>query len=394
MPGSLYDILGVDKSQTCAEIKKAYFKLARTHHPDKGGDPERFKEISQASEILTDEAQRRIYDETGSMNGQPTGGHGFHGFPGFPQGGFPPGGFPFEMNLNDLFGNMFGNQNQRGVRKGKKPAPTIQTIVLTLSQFYVGHTFEININRQCFCVACDHSGATSKERCRACAGQGSVSQVVQMGPMAVHTTSPCLDCQGKGEKVLEVCAACTGSGYTHEKRVLSIQIPPGTVSGQTMTFPEVCSDHPAYERPGDAQIHIQEDTNDPAFTYFKRVGDRFQHLETRVTLSLSEALLGCVVRVDGHPGYSDGLFLQIPAGTFQGDSCMVTGLGMPLPYGMGGRGDLYVGVDVTVSPSDREHFLAHGRGALEPLFADRVRPTTCSKDTIHVGTFRPHTPHP
>ena len=386
MPGSLYDILGVDKSQSCAEIKKAYFKLARTHHPDKGGDPERFKEISQASEILTDEAQRRIYDETGSMSGQPTAGHGFSGFPGFPQGGFP-----FEMNLNDLFGNMFGNQGQmgqRGVRKGKKPAPTIQTILLTLSQFYVGHTFEININRQCFCVACDHSGATSKERCRACAGQGSVSQVVQMGPMAVHTTSPCLDCLGKGERVLEVCAACTGSGYTHEKRVLSIQIPPGTASGQTMTFPEVCSDHPAYERPGDAQIHIQEDTNDPAFTYFKRVGDRFQHLETRVSLSLSEALVGCVVRVDGHPGYSDGLFLQIPAGTFQGDFCIVVGLGMPLPYGMGGRGDLHVGVDVTVSPSDREHFLAHGRAVLEPLFADRVRQTPCPAEAVQVARLR------
>lgn len=386
MPGSLYDILGVEKSQTCAEIKKAYFKLARTHHPDKGGDPERFKEISQASEILTDEAQRRIYDETGSMNG-PTASHGFPGFPGF-----PPGGFPFEMNLNDLFGNMFGNQTgqmgQRGVRKGKKPAPTIQTILLTLSQFYVGHTFEININRQCFCVACDHSGASVKERCRACGGQGSVSQVVQMGPMAVHTTSPCLDCLGKGERVLEVCATCTGSGYTHEKRVLSIQIIPGTPSGQTMTFPEVCSDHPAYERPGDAQIHIQEDTNDPAFTYFKRVGDRFQHLETRVSLSLSEALVGCVVRVDGHPGYSDGLFLQIPAGTFQGDFCIVAGLGMPLPYGMGGRGDLHVGVDVTVSPSDREHFLAHGRAVLEPLFADRVRQTPCAAEAVQVARLR------
>lgn len=387
MPGSLYDILGVDKSQSCAEIKKAYFKLARTHHPDKGGDPERFKEISQASEILTDETQRRIYDETGSIGGQPAAGHGFPGFAGFP--GMPQGGFPFEMNLNDLFGNMFGHQaGQRGVRKGKKPAPTIQTIVLTLAQFYIGHTFEININRQCFCAACDHSGAASKERCRVCAGQGSVSQVVQMGPMAVHTTSPCVDCQGKGEKVLEVCKVCTGSGYTHEKRVLSIQIIPGTPSGHTMTFPEVCSDHPAYERPGDAQIHIQEDTNDPAFTYFKRVGDRFQHLETRISLSLSEALLGCVVRVDGHPGYSDGLFLRIPAGTFQGDSCIVAGLGMPLPYGMGMRGDLHIKVDVTISSSDREHFMAHGRTALEPLFSDRVRQTPCAAEAIQDACLR------
>jgi len=384
MPGSLYDILGVDKSHSCAEIKKAYFKLARTHHPDKGGDPERFKEISQASEILTDEAKRRMYDETGSMNGQPAVGHGFPGFPGFPQGGFP-----FEMNINDLFGNMFGQQSaQRAVRKGKKPPPTIQTVVFTLSQFYFGHTFEVNINRQCFCAACDHSGATSKERCRVCAGQGSVSQVVQMGPMAVHTTSPCIDCQGKGERVVEVCKACTGSGFTQEKRVLSVQIPPGNPTNHTVSFPEVCSDHPAYERPGDVQIQIQEDPNDPAFTYFKRVGDRFQDLETRVSLSLSEALMGCVVKVDGHPGYSDGLFLQIPAGTFQGDCCVMSGLGMPIPYGMGGRGDLLIHVEVTVSSSDREHFLAHGRSVLEPFFADRVRPATCSSESIHVTRLR------
>ena len=286
---------------------------------------------------------------------------------------------------------MFGNPptGQRGpVRKGKKPAPTVQTIVLTLAQFYMGHIFEININRQCFCASCDHSGATSKERCRACAGQGSVSQVVQMGPMAMHTTSPCLECQGKGEKVLEVCATCTGTGYTHEKRVLSIQIPPGTRSEETLIFPEVCSDHPSFERPGDAHILIQEDRNDPAFTCFKRVGDRFQHLETRVSLSLSEALMGCVVRIDGHPGYNNGLFLQIPAGSFQGDSYEVTGLGMPIPHVMGSYGDLYVGVDVTVSASDRAHFVSHGREALVGLFADRVRQTPCEEEAIQKVRLR------
>ena len=134
---SLYDILGVSKSDTCTAIKKAYLKLARIHHPDKGGDAEKFKEITKASDILTDEKKRRIYDETGMTDehmmeqGQMPG-----GFP-FP-GGMPgmPGTFPFEFNMNDLFGNMFGNPPvgpQRGpIRKQKKPNPTIQTIPITL----------------------------------------------------------------------------------------------------------------------------------------------------------------------------------------------------------------------------------------------------------------------
>jgi len=208
---SLYETLGVSKSDTCTVIKKAYLKLARVHHPDKGGDPEKFKEITKASDILTDEKKRRIYDETGMTDEQMMErGGGMPGgfpFPGFP--GMPPGGFPFEFNMNDLFGNMFGNPPvgpQRGqVRKQKKPNPTVQTIPITLEQFYLGHRFDININRQSFCTGCEHSGAKSKEICRKCNGQGQLTQVIQMGPMAMHTTGPCIDCQGKGERVIEVC---------------------------------------------------------------------------------------------------------------------------------------------------------------------------------------------
>ena len=137
---SLYDILGVSKSDTCTAIKKAYLKLARIHHPDKGGDAEKFKEITKASDILTDEKKRQIYDETGMTDEQMMEQRGQHGgfpFPGGMPGGMP-GGFPFQFNMNDLFGNMFGNPPvgpQRGpIRKQKKPNPTVQTIPITLEQ--------------------------------------------------------------------------------------------------------------------------------------------------------------------------------------------------------------------------------------------------------------------
>jgi DnaJ-class molecular chaperone len=393
---SLYDTLGVSKSDTCIAIKKAYLKLARIHHPDKGGDAEKFKEITKASDILTDEKKRRIYDETGMTDEQMMergqGGPGGFPFPGGMPGmpGMPPGGFPFEFNMNDLFGNMFGNPpvGQRGpIRKQKKPNPTVQTIPITLEQFYLGHRFDININRQSFCTGCDHSGAKTKEICRKCNGQGAVTQIVQMGPMAMHTTGPCHDCQGKGERVIEVCGPCFGSGFINDSRKLSVNIVPGTRAEETFHFPEVCSDHPAFERPGDAHIMLQEDPNDPAFKSFKRIGDRFQHLETKVSLSLSESLIGCVVKIENHPGYDEGLFIQIPAGSFQNDTYCIRGVGMPLSGNIGSYGDLFLKIDVTISVMDRSSFTAHAAELLTPHFKDRVRVVECTEDSIQKDAF-------
>jgi DnaJ-class molecular chaperone len=391
--GSLYDILGVSKADSCTVIKKAYLKLARTHHPDKGGDPEKFKEILRASEVLTDEKRRRLYDETGLTDEQQMHQGGFPpgGFP-FPFGqGGPPGGFPFEVNLNDLFGGMFGNPPvgpQRGpIRKGKKSAPATQSIHLTLEQFYLGHSFEITINRQSFCDDCEHTGAKTREMCRKCNGQGAITQVVHVGPMAMHTTGPCLDCQGKGERVLEVCKKCSGQGFLAEKRVLSVRVIPGTKPHETFIFPEVCSDHPAFERPGDAHIMVEEDSNDPAFKCFLRKGDNLQHLETKVTLSLAESLLGCVVQLDSHPGYDEGLFVRIPAGSFQGDTYCLSGFGMPIPGNIGKYGDLYIVVEVSVKPSDRKLLSTKGRDLLLPLFKDNVRAHSCVEEAIQEDVY-------
>ena len=386
---SLYEILNVNKSDTCNDIKKTYFKLARTHHPDKGGDPEYFKEIVRASEILTDENKRRMYDELGIIDGEnggmQQGGNPFHNTSG------GPFSFPFEINLNDLFGGMFGNPqvgpNKGPIRKGKKPAPIIQTINISLEQFYLGHNFDININRSTFCSNCDHSGAKSKETCKTCNGRGSVSQIVQMGPMAMHTTGPCVKCQGKGEQILEKCDKCSGSGFLQEKRTLSVKITPGSRYQETYIFPEVCSDHPAFERPGDAHIVIAEDPNDPSFKSIKRIGDKLQNLETSVILSLSESLIGCTVQIKGHPGYDEGLFIKIPSGSFSGDKYCLSGFGMPILGNIGKYGDLFVIIDVNIKPMERKIFSTQARDLLLPLFEDKIRKYECPEDSIQTGLF-------
>lgn len=377
---SLYDILGVSKNDSCTSIKKAYFRLTRIHHPDKGGDPEMFKEITRASDILTDENRRKLYDDFGitdekSMPNEMSGMNGMHGMPfGMPHGF----SFPFEINMNDLFGNMFSGS--RGQRKGRKPAPTVQTIHITLEQFYIGHNYDININRQAFCKLCDHNGAKSKETCKKCNGQGAITQVVQMGPMAIHTTGPCSECQGKGERVLEVCTSCT-NGFTPQQQVLPVRIAPGTKANETYIFPEVCSDHPHYERPGDAHIIISEDPNDTAFTIFKRVGPNLQDLETYITISFAESLLGCIVCINKHPGYDDGLFVAIPPCSVQNDKYCLSGYGMPIST-IGKYGDLFIHINVSVSEEDRKLFVSKTRNNVAPLFEDKVRKTVCSEDAI------------
>ena len=380
---SLYTILGVQPTDSCTDIKKAYFKLARTCHPDKGGDPEQFKEITRAYEILSDEQKRSMYDSYGITDNQA------------PDNNYnvPPGAFafPFEVNISDFFGNMFGGPAGRpqreGVKKEKKPAPATHNVPLSLEQFYMGHTFDININRQTFCTQCDHTGASSKEVCKVCYGMGEITQVVMMGPFSAHTIGPCTDCQGKGQRILEVCNKCAGTGFLTVKRVLTVNILPGTKPEETFIFPEVCSDQDAYERPGDAHIIIKEDRNDPAFSVFKRVGDVLQHLETKQSISLAESLMGCTIMIDSHPGYDDGLFVKIPPGSFQDDVYCLSGFGMPIPGKIGSHGDLYIRIEVNVKPMERKLFATQGREVLAPLFEEKVRTVTCEEDAIQTDIY-------
>lgn len=338
---SLYDVLGVSKSADTTEIKKAFKKAAMTHHPDKGGDPEKFKEIQKAHEILTDDRRRQVYDMTGSEDGE------------MPQGG-GMGGFPFDIGsmfggLGGMFGGMPSGPTQRGPRvvRRAKGHPKMTEIPLKLHDFYHGRSFQVKFERQKFCETCKGQGATSFQNCSTCQGNGVVRQHIQMGPMVMINEGMCHDCQGEGKKPSGNCYICSGKKTKPQEKELTVKIEPGMKPGEVLIFPKECSDDPNFDEPGDVHFLLQEADGDDAWI---RRGD---DLETQVAVSFQESLLGCKKVFQGHPGYPQGLEVTVPVGTGNGEVITVVGKGMP-KKGSGDFGSLRCKVTVTVSEKDRE----------------------------------------
>jgi len=338
----LYKELEIARGASVAEIKKAYYALARVHHPDKGGDAERFKKIQQAFDVLSDEDARRVYDMTGQIPGaSEVVGAGAGGMP-FGMGMGMGGGVPFDIgSLFGMFGHHMGGGGGEGGtrRRGGKPPPKVERIRLGLAHFYNGHTFQIKLDRQKMCGSCGGDGAARKEACSMCGGSGNHVQTHNMGGMIMQTRGPCAGCMGAGHKTVEKCGACSGQGKINEKRTLEGVIQPGMRSGETIVFPEACSESAEWERAGDLQLVIEEEEN---IYGWRRMGDAGQHLQREVEINLSEALLGVRVKLDGHPGWEEGLFIDIPAGSFTGERYMIVGQGMPIKGRINQYGDMYL----------------------------------------------------
>ena len=351
---SLYDLLGVSQSADANEIKKAYKKLALSHHPDRGGDPEEFKKIQHAHEVLTDENKRRIYDMTGSDNGE---------MPSNPFGSGMPfgGGMPFDMG--DLFGGMFGMGGPpRGmrVRRPQGPPKTIE-IPLNLKDYYHGRILQVKFERHKFCDVCKGEGATSFQSCDPCRGSGVVRQVVQMGPLHMVNEGPCRDCNGVGKRPSGACYVCSGKKTKAQEKSIEVKIEPGMVPGEMLIFPKECSDDPNYEEPGDVHLLLQEASGDDGWVR------RGEDLETQVTVKFHEILVGCKRVLLGHPGYPNGLEVAIPVGTVHTEVLTVMGMGMP-KKGSSEFGSLRVRVNVTVSEKEKE-ILARNAIVLQAMFA-------------------------
>lgn len=336
-----YDVLGVDKSADATAIKKAYRKLAMKYHPDKNpGDKEaeeKFKEINEAYEVLSDETKRRNYDQFGheGVNGQGFGGAGGFGGQGF-------GGF--DDIFGDIFGDMFGGgfsggsrQRRRGPERG---ADIKQRVNISFEEAAFGKKVQVKINRSEECDQCHGSGAkpgTSKNTCPTCHGSGQ-AQSVQRTPFGnIASTRTCSTCNGEGEVIDSPCSKCHGKGSIRKTKTIEVDIPAGIDNGQMIKLGGQGELGTRGGPRGDLYIEVNVQSH-PLFTR-----DGYDvYLEMPITFA--QATLGDKIQV---PTLDGKVEYEVPEGTQTGTVFRLKGKGIP-KLKSNVRGDQYVKVTVEI----------------------------------------------
>lgn len=266
-----YEVLGVSKTASQQEIKKAYRKSALENHPDKGGDAEKFKEINKANDILSDPEKRKRFDQFGDEDDNPRG-HGFQGF----SGGFPgfPSGFP---------------GFHRG-RQGPKKCEDIQHIMkITLKEVYNGSTRKLKIHRKLICPLCEGFGTKDKTESKCNCNDGKKTIVRHVGPgMIQQMVIACNECKGTGHRVTNSdnkCEICNGNRTVNDQNIVTVTIQKGVTNGKIMKFPGQANQQRDYES-GDLLIKLQIEPSQTIFDF------RGHNLLLNKSITLAEALSG------------------------------------------------------------------------------------------------------
>jgi molecular chaperone DnaJ len=341
----LYAVLGVKRGASAQEIKKAYRKLARRYHPDVNPGnkqaEERFKELSQAHDILSDPDKRKIYDEFG-MEGLQAGfdasrARAYSEWAGRPRTGpeaesFGRGGFGRYTDFEDIFGGVFGGAARPGPQRG---ADTEAALEIGLLDAIRGAATQVTIDRPEVCAACDGSGndASSETVCPECQGRGRV----QMGHGPIAFGRACPRCGGTGRIGTRSCSACNGQGQTPHRERLNVHIPAGVDMGSRIRVAGKGAPGRSGGPHGDLYIVVRVRPH----PLLERRGD---DLYLDVPITVGEATLGATITV---PTPDGAVRLKIPAGSQSGRQLRVRGHGVPALKG-GARGDLYVRLMVHV----------------------------------------------
>ncbi len=342
-----YAVLGVAKDASAEEIKKTYRKLARQYHPDANtGDTaaeDRFKEISEAYDVLSDDTKRREYDEARALfgNGAPgsvrfgPGGSGGASFQGFDLGDlFAQAGGASGGGLGDLLGGMFG-QRGRGQRP-RRGADVESSVTLGFREAVHGVTLPLRLSSEAACPTCLGSGArpgTTPHTCAVCGGAGQT--ITEAGGFGFP--QPCRACRGRGQVVDDPCPDCQGSGRAVKSRSIQVRIPSGVKAGQRIRVKGKGAPGEFGGPPGDLFVVVDVKPH----PVFGRKGD---HVTVTVPVTFPEAALGATIDVPTLSG--DVVRVKVPAGTPSGRTLRVRGKGAP--NAKGGTGDLLVTVDVAV----------------------------------------------
>jgi molecular chaperone DnaJ len=329
MPRDYYEILGVQKNADADAIKKAYRKLALQFHPDRNpGNPdaeEKFKEASEAYEVLSNAEKRATYDR-----------FGFSGLNRRFQHGFSDVNDIFS-SFSDIFGDLFGMGQQGPRSRGSNRGSHLRYVIeVTLKEVIDGTDKDIEFKKEVSCKACKGTGAkkaSDLETCRDCKGRGQV--VRTQGFFSMATTCP--TCRGEGKVIKNPCEVCRGEGRTPEKIKLKVTIPPGVETGTQL---RLSGEGEGGYRGGPAgdlfvEIRVQDDER-----FIREGNDLFGQVE----ISYLQAILGATLQVETVSGKTN---IDIPAGTQPEDKLQVGGAGIPSLRGYG-RGDLYYIVNVKI----------------------------------------------
>ncbi len=339
MAKDYYNVLGVDKRASRDEIKKAYYKLAHKHHPDKGGDEKKFKEINEAYQVLSDADKRKQYDQFGrtfERDGPGFGDRPFTGFSDFSD--FSEwGGMGFD--LGDIFGDFYSRGRSR--KEAGKGEDIRIDIELELEETLDETVKQIILQKYVVCQRCEGSGAepgTEIKECPTCEGQGTVQEVRKTFLGTIAHTTLCPQCQGQGQKPKEPCNVCGGEGRIKEKDEIRVGIPAGVDHNQMLKLQGQGNAGKRKARAGDLYVRVFIKKH----PRFERRGD---DLYANKKIPFSLAALGGKVDIKT---LGDGTIeLKVPRGTASGKVFRISGKGIP-HFKRGGRGNLYLKLKVDI----------------------------------------------
>jgi len=362
-----YKTLGIDKSASKEEIKKAYKKLAMKYHPDRSKEADaeaKFKEINEAKDTLTDDQKRSNYDQYGNSDGP----QGFGGFGGGNSGGFG-GGF----NMDDIF-SQFGFGGDSGFGGGRSQKQQKDTRIyaqteISLEDVYFGIEKKITISRDGKCSTCDGLGAENPadiSTCGNCGGSGMVLETKRTILGMIRTQSPCPKCSGSGQSVKNPCHNCHGSGCEKENQKVSIKIPKGIENGVTLRVSNKGDFDKETQTYGDLYLKIYVK---PSKEYEVNEADLYK----TININFVQATLGDETEFKH---FDKTLNLKIPEGTQPGTTLRLKGKGLP-HMNYSSHGNLYIKINVEIptktSKKQKEILLDYAKTAEDKPFIKRMK---------------------
>jgi len=356
MDKDFYDILGVPKTASEADIKRAFRKKAHEHHPDKNkGDATKFKQVNEAYQVLSDSEKRKQYDSYGQTFEQAQrNGEGFSGFNYGQTGGNPSGGFsseggsPFgggfgqgevEFDIGDIFGDIFGGRSERASRKNRG-IDLEMGLTINFEEAVFGTVRNITLEKRDKCKACNGNGAEKGTKiiiCPKCHGQGQILTQRRTIFGTIQSRIACDRCEGQGKIAEKPCKVCKGSGVNRQEKIIEVKIPAGIDDGQRIRIAGEGEAGYRGSAPGDLYLSIRVLPHKE----FKRDGF---NLYKELPVSFTQAALGTKINLETLEGKIE---LRIPAGTQPGTVFKVKGKGVPYMNGRG-RVDLLVTARVVI----------------------------------------------